>query len=84
MPAQNVSSSPKVDHPFWLSDYEAANLAQALVFLGSVGGNTGDWHGQLIHRLNQLDIGTSPNKHASEQRRELAMRAGWDLLWGGR
>jgi len=72
----------ELNHQLELSDYEVANLLQAILFVRSVGGDTGDWHGQLFRKLNQLPIETLPNKTSLQQQRELALRIGWKSLYG--
>lgn len=67
-------------HLLELDDYEVANLQAGLAFLNHIGGNTGDWHGQIVHKLLQFDVQTVPNKSVHDQRRDLALSIGWRLF----
>lgn len=62
-----------------LDNYEIANLREGLLFLRSVGGDTGDWMGQLLMKLPESRV--KPVKLCQEQKRELALKVGWGLLW---
>lgn len=62
-----------------LDDYEVANLRSGLLFLIDVGGDTGDWLMQIMHKLP--DNGHAPIKAPSEQRRALALKVGYPLLF---
>ena len=66
-------------HNIELDDYEIANLREALLFLRDVGGDTGDWHQQILNKLPEVDY--KPNHVAQEQRRALALNVGWRLLF---
>ena len=63
-----------------LTDYEIANLREGLIFLGSVGGDTGDWYRQVIDKLPETE--TTPNHTAHDQKRALAHIVGWRTLYG--
>lgn len=75
-----TSNTPSVHH-IELDDYEVANLQVALAFLSHVGGDTGDWHAQVLHKLVMCDAQTAPNKSVYEQRRALAELVGWRLIY---
>lgn len=64
-----------------LEDYEVSNLKSVLLFAKDVGGDTGDWYNQVLFKLPPTGI--PPNKAPSELRRELACRAGYQLLFRG-
>lgn len=61
-----------------LDDYEVANLREGLLFLRSVGGDTGDWLGELLMKLPEVE--RTPNASLQDQRRSLALRVGWQVL----
>ncbi len=65
---------------FTLDEYEIVNLREGLLFLRAVGGDTGDWMGQILMKL-PADLERRPNKTVQEQKRELALRAGWRTLF---
>ena len=60
-------------------EYEVANLREGLLFLRACGGDTGDWMGQILMKLPDVD--RSANVSLSEQKRRLAIKVGWRLLW---
>lgn len=62
-----------------LDDYEIANLRQGLLFLREIGGDTGDWMGQILLKLPAIDY--QPNKSMWDQKHALAAIVGWRLLW---
>lgn len=57
-----------------LDEYETVNLREGLLFLRSIGGDTGDWLGQILIKLPATE--RAPNVSAQEQRRNLAHRVG--------
>lgn len=61
-----------------LDEYEVANLREGLLFLRAFGGDTGDWMGQLLMKLPEVE--RAPNVSLQEQRRALALRVGWQVL----
>ena len=63
-----------------LDEYEVANLRDGLLFLRAVGGDTGDWMGQILMKLPEVE--RAPNVSCQEQRRQLAIRVGWRVLYG--
>jgi hypothetical protein len=63
-----------------LDDYEVANLREGLLLLRDSGGDTGDWLGQILYKLPDVEYG--PNLSVQEQKRESALRLGWRLLYG--
>lgn len=69
-------------HTIELNNYQAVNLMAAMVFISNLGGDTGDWHAEILHKLVELkvDIDMAPVKSPHEQRRELALRVGWEIL----
>lgn len=73
--------TPTSPHVLELDGYEVANLQTCLAFVHHVGGDTGDWHAQVLHKLLQFDVREKPNKSVHEQRRELALKTGWGMLW---
>ena len=62
-----------------LDDYEIANLREGLLFLRECGGDTGDWMGQILMKLPEVE--RAPNVSAQEQKRMLALRVGWKGLF---
>lgn len=62
-----------------LDEYEVANLREGLLFLREVGGDTGDWLGQLLLKLPKTEY--TPNKTVQKQKYELAANLGWRTLW---
>ena len=63
-----------------LDEYEVANLRDGLLFLRKVGGDTGDWMGQILMKLPEVE--RKPNVSTQEQARQLALRVGWRALYG--
>ncbi len=62
-----------------LDDYEVTNLRHGLLFLREVGGDTGDWLGQILMKLPEVE--KIPNRAVQDQKSELALRVGWRFLW---
>lgn len=62
-----------------LDEYEIANLREGLIFLRTVGGDTGDWLGQILLKLPLVPV--PPNKTLQEQKRDLAHRVGWRIIF---
>lgn len=74
------SESRSAAHTLELDDYEVANLREGLLFLRTVGGDTGDWMGQLLMKLPEVE--RAPNVSLQEQRRALCMCVGWRAIYG--
>ncbi len=75
-------STPPGTGTIQLDPYEVANLREGLIFLRSVGGDTGDWLRQILWKLDEMNLDDyKPNKTEIEQRRDLALRVGWKGLF---
>ena len=74
-----MSSPEDVRYSMPLDEYEIANLRQGLLFLREVGGDTGDWLGQILNKLPESTV--APNHSVRDQKRALALRVGWKGLF---